>query len=109
MQRDTVLVVELITMVDAPNGLQLRFRHFSAELEAYETQYKQAMRHTAHLNDRDVFENTVPYDKTLMSTQPRTTAYIRTGPDSFVGRSDIIGSDGMPAVIEVTYARVRAH
>lgn len=106
VQRDTVLVVELISMVDSPTGLELRFRHFSPELEAYETQFKQAMRLTFHGADRDVFENTVPYDKNLMSTQPRTTAYIRTGRDSFIGHSDIIGSDGTPGTVEVQYSRV---
>jgi hypothetical protein len=55
---------------------------------------------------RDVFENTVPYDEALMSTHPRTTI-IRQGADGFIGRSNIIGSDGAPAVIEVTYARAR--
>ena len=106
VQRDTVLVVELIAMVDSPTGLELRFRHFSPELEAYETQFKQTMRLTSHRPDRDVFENTVPYDKNLMSTQPRTTAYIRISPDSFIGHSDIIGSDGTPAIVEVQYTRV---
>ncbi len=106
VERDTVLVVELISMVDSPTGLELRFRHFSPELEAYETQFKQTMRLTSHRPDRDEFENTVPYDKNLMSTQPRTTAYIRTGRDSFIGHSDIIGSDGKPGTVEVQYTRV---
>jgi hypothetical protein len=41
---DKVLVVELISMLDTPDGVELRYRHFSASLEAYESTYKQAMR-----------------------------------------------------------------
>ena len=49
----------------------------------------------------------IPYDKELMSTQPRNTTLIRQSADRFIGRSNIIGSDGAPAVVEVTYERAR--
>jgi hypothetical protein len=104
---DRILVVELVTIVDTPDGPEMRFRHFSPSLEAYETSFKQAMRLRSHSTDKFVFENTVPYDKALMSTQPRVTTYERRGDDMFVGHSDIIGSDGKPSVVEVTYRRVR--
>jgi hypothetical protein len=45
-------------------------------------------------------------DKTLMSTQPRVTTYKRIDATTFVGRSDIIGDDGKPGVVEVTYRRI---
>jgi hypothetical protein len=104
---DKVLVVELITLVDTPAGVEMRFRHFSSSLESYEPTFKQNMRLTKHAEDEDVFENVVPFDKALMSTQPRITLWKRTGADSFVGRSEIINDGGRPAVIEVTYHRVR--
>ncbi len=107
VKSDTVLVVELISLVDTPAGVEMRFRHFSLELEAYEPNYKQAMRLTSFDATEDVFENTIPYDKAMMSTQPRTTKFIRQGADGFVGRSNIIDSDGRPAVIETIYKRVR--
>ncbi len=103
---DKILVVELISIVDTPNGPEMRFRHFSPSLEAYETSFKQSMRLSSNTSDKFIFENQVPYDKEVMSTQPRITTYERRGPDMFVGHSDIIGSDGKPAVIEVTYRRV---
>ena len=46
-------------------------------------------------------------DGAMMSTQPRVVTWKRLGADSFVGQSDIIGSDGKPGVVEVTYRRVR--
>ena len=107
VQRDTVLVVELISMVETPHGVEMRFRHFSPTLDAYEREFKQTMRLTSHQPSTDVFENTVAFDAKLMSTQPRRTSLMRHGDDEFVGRSDIIGSDGKPAEIVSTYRRVR--
>jgi hypothetical protein len=105
VDNDKVLVVELLSIVDTPGGTEMRFRHFSPSLEAYEPQFKQSMRLSNHSAERDVFENTTPYDKALMSTQPRITQFIRHGPDEFVGRSDIIDDNGKPAVVEATYRR----
>jgi hypothetical protein len=107
VDRDKVLVVELISLVDAPSGVELRFRHFSSSLEAYESTFRQNLRLMTHTTERDVFENMVDYDKTLMSTQPRVATWRRIDADSFVGHSDIIGGDGKPAVVEVTYRRVK--
>ncbi|MBW8769061.1 MAG: hypothetical protein JF589_04870 [Gemmatimonadetes bacterium] len=92
VQRDTVLVVELISLVETPQGVEMRFHHFSPTLDAYEREFKQTMRLTRHQPGTDLFENTVAYDAKLMSTQPRRTSLVRQGDDAFIGRSDIIGS-----------------
>jgi hypothetical protein len=107
VDKDKVLVVELISIVDTPKGPEMRFRHFSSALEAYELTFRQAMRLTRQTDSTFVFENTIPYDKDVSSTQPRVTTYIRRGADVFVGRSEIIDSKGKPGVIEVTYRRRR--
>ncbi len=104
-EQGKVLVVELLTITDAADGVQMRFRHFSAELEAYEPVFRQNMRLTSHLADRDIFTNATPFEKGVMSTQPRTTSFIRKGPDEFVGHSDILNDAGNPATVEVTYHR----
>ena len=102
-----ILVVELIAMTDTPRGPELRFRHFSNSLEAYESTFRQAMRLTSHDATRSVFDNDAPYDKALMSTQPRTTMFQRHDDDSFTGRTNIINTDGTPGLVEVRYRRVR--
>ena len=101
-----ILVVELIAMTDSPTGVQLRFRHFSNALEAYEPTFRQSMRLTSSDATKSVFENEVPYDRTLMSTQPRTTVFERHDENSFTGRSNIINDAGQPAIVEVRYRRV---
>jgi hypothetical protein len=102
-----VQVVELIALTDTPAGVELRFRHFAPDLTAYEGTFKQALLLSGYAADTSVFQNTVPYDSTLMSTQPRVTRFIRRGPNDFVGQSDIIDHSGKPGVVESTYHRVR--
>jgi hypothetical protein len=100
-----VLVVELISLVDTPAGPELRFRHFSSTLQAYESEFKQAMRLTEHAADRDVFENQEPFEAKLLSTEPRVTTFFRHGVDEFVGRSEILDAQGKRGVVEVAYRR----
>ena len=105
VDHEKVIVIELLSIIDTPTGPEMRFRHFSPRLEAYETQFRQSMRLLKHSPDSDVFENAAPYDAKLMSTQPRTTQFIRHGADEFVGHSDIIDDSGKPAVVEAIYRR----
>jgi hypothetical protein len=101
-----VILVELIALVETPKGMELRFRHFSSALVAYEPTFKQLLLLKEHDANHDTFENTFAYDSTLMSTQPRMAQWIRRGRDELVAHSDIIGDDKKPAVIEVIYRRV---
>jgi Protein of unknown function (DUF1761)/Domain of unknown function (DUF6265) len=105
VDQDKILVIELISVFDGPQGMELRFRHFSTALEAYEPTFKQAMRLTSAEGGTFTFENSVPYDKALSSTQPRVTKFIRKSKDEFVGHSDIIGDDGKSGTVEVVYRR----
>ncbi len=105
VQGDKLLVIELISLVDTPRGPEMRFRHFTGALDAFETTFKQTMRLKSHDASKDVFENTVDYDKTLMSTQPRISIWSHRGTDELIAHSDIIGDDGKPSAVDVTYRR----
>jgi hypothetical protein len=108
VRNDTVLVVELISLVDTPRGIEMRFRHFSSTLDAYEREFKQTMRLTKHEPRADAFENTVAFDAKLMSTQPRRSTFVRTSDDAYVARSEIVGSDGKPGEVVAEYRRASA-
>ncbi|MDB4908805.1 MAG: hypothetical protein JWO05_3589 [Gemmatimonadetes bacterium] len=105
-QGPQLLVVELISVVDGPRGPEMRFRHFSGDLGALETDFRQSMVLRAHADTLDTFENSVPFDAKLMSTQPRVSSWIHQGTSSLVARSDIINADGKPATLEVNYRRI---
>ena len=105
--QNKVLIVELIALVDTRRGVEMRFRHFSPELVAWETDFKQSMLLTSHTADRDVFVNQVPFASALMSTQPRTTTFIRQADGSYVGRTDVLDEKGGASVIEGVYHRVK--
>ena len=102
---DKLLVIELISLVDTPRGVEMRFRHFDGELSAMEATYKQAMLLKSHDATKDTFENLFEFDKALISTQPRVSSWTRRGVDEMMAHSDIIGSNGSPSVIEVLYRR----
>jgi len=98
-------VIELVSLIDTPHGVELRFRHFGGDLTAYEPDFQQDMILTAASVSDVTFTNAVPYQAARMSTQPRVTRFVRRGADQFVGHSDIIGVDGKPAVVESVYRR----
>jgi hypothetical protein len=102
-----VIVVELLSMVDTPHGLELRFRHFSPQLAAYEADFKQTMALTSQAGDTGTFTNTVAYQKELPSTQARVTQFIRKSADEFLGHSEIIDDHGKSATIDASYRRVK--
>ena len=54
------------------------------------------------LDDREArFENPI-------HARPKTSRITRTGPNSYVGRSEVIADDGKVSVIEATWQRTRA-
>ncbi len=101
-----VVMIEFITLTDSPSGVELRFRHFNGHLDALEPVFKQNFQLVKHSGDRDEFENVVPFDKALASTEARNAIYTRHGQDEFVGHSDIIDEKGKPDVIELTWKRI---
>ena len=105
-QGKQLLVVELISLIDTPSGPEMRFRHFSGDLGALESTFRQDMVLRAHTDTQDTFENTVPYDAALMSTQPRVSSWIRSSATQLIARSQVINDDGKPATLEVNYRRV---
>ena len=101
-----LLVVELISLIDTPGGPEMRFRHFNGDLGALEPTFRQDMVLRAHSDTQDTFENSVPYDSALMSTQPRVSSWIRSSATQLIARSQVINDDGKPAILEVNYRRV---
>ena len=99
------VLLELISMMDGPGGVELRFRHFDGALAAMESTFRQVMVLKTSTDSSDTFENAVAFDRTLVSTQPRVSSWVRRGPNDMVARSDLLDADGKPGKIEVVYRR----
>lgn len=97
---EKTLVIELFTIRETGDGIAFFFRHFSPELvplekeEAY--RLKLAKWDTSHFQ----FDNTV-------QNQLKDAILTVADDDHYVSHGDITGPDGKPAVIEVTYRRVK--
>jgi Domain of unknown function (DUF6265) len=100
------VLLELISVMDGPGGVELRFRHFDGALAAMESTFRQVMVLKTSTDSSDTFENAVAFDRTLVSTQPRISSWTRRGPNDMVARSDLLGADAKPGKIEVVYHRM---
>lgn len=95
---EKLLVLEFFTLRETAKGLELRRRHFDSALVPMEKGDAIILR-LAGLRDKEArFENPV-------HARPKTSRITRTGPDSYVGRSEVIADDGKVSVIEATWQR----
>ena len=94
------IVIELFTIRETAIGIVFYFRHFSPELKPLEET------EAYHLNltksDGKVFR----FDNPVV-TQLKDAILTHNADDSYTSHGDITGADGKPAVIEVTYHRVK--
>lgn len=98
IENDKTLVIELFSLLDTPNGIECRFRHFTPSLEPWETSDPTVLKLASADPTRIVFEN--PTDG-----KPKRVIFTRTGPDTYVARSEIVPDQGETQVTEITYRR----
>ncbi len=95
---EKLLVVEFFTLRETPAGIELRLRHFDAALNPMEKGDPIILQLTSASEGEALFENPV-------HARPKHSRITRTGPDSYVGRSEIIGDAGTVRVIEARWTR----
>lgn len=99
LQNDKVVLLEIFSLYETPEGLEFYVRHFDPALVPGEKGDATLLRLTQYDGERGVFENPV-------HNRPKTTALIRTGPHTFTARSEIIRDDGAVQVIEAFWQRL---
>ncbi len=95
---EKLLVVEFFTLRETPAGIELRLRHFDAALNPMEKGDPIILQLASAKEGEALFENPV-------HSRPKNSRITRTGPDSYVGRSEIIGEGGAVSVIEARWTR----
>ena len=94
------LIIELFTVRETPGGVFFYFRHFSPELVPQEKEDAYRLKLTKWEGGRFQFDNTV-------QNQLKDAILTNVDADHYISHGDITGSDGKPAVIEVSYHRVK--
>jgi hypothetical protein len=98
VQDDKTLVLELFTLVETPDGIQLHIRHFTPSLAAWEKSGATVLNLASADPTLIVFEN--PIDG-----QPKHSIFQRKDADTYIARSEIAPDKGDMQVIEITYRR----
>jgi hypothetical protein len=99
METDKVLVVELFTLVQTPNGVELYIRHFTPQEVPWE---KGDATKLSLVN----FDNTHFEFNNAVNGKPKTSIIQKVDADTFKWRAEIVPDTGEPQTIEITYHRV---
>lgn len=101
IENDKVLVVELFVLLEKPNGIEFRLRHFTPDLVPWE-KTNSTLLNLASLDPmKVVFANPV-------DGQPKHAILTRIDGDTYVSRSEIVPDKGDMQAIEITYHRQKA-
>jgi Domain of unknown function (DUF6265) len=100
VENEKVLVLEVFTLVQKPEGIDFYFRHFTPELVPWEKTDATILKLTALDAKRADFENPV-------NGQPKHSILTRVDADTYTSRSEIVPEQGDPQTIEITYHRVK--
>lgn len=97
-ENDKTLVIELFTLLEKPDGIELRLRHFTPSLTAWEKSGPAILKFASSDTKTMVFEN--PNDG-----EPKRASIERIDADTYISRSEIVPEKGDSQVTEITYRR----
>jgi hypothetical protein len=98
IENDKTLVIELFSLFETPDGVALRFRHFTPALVPWEQSGLTTMKLAEFGAKGAVFENSA-------GGQPKRAAFSRIDPDTYISKSEIMPADGSAHSTEITYHR----
>jgi len=98
LENDKTLVLEMFVLLEKPNGIEFRLRHFTPDLLPWEKANATVLVLASHDPMKAIFENPV-------DGQPKHAVITRIDGDTFVSRSEIVPGKGDMQVIEITYHR----
>lgn len=92
------LVLEIFTIVEKPDGIQLYIRHFTPTLEPWETSKPTVLKLASSTPKVIEFDNPV-------NGQPKRQIIRRIDADTYASRSEIVPDKGDAQTVEITYHR----
>jgi Domain of unknown function (DUF6265) len=91
------LLIELFTLAQKDDDIELSFRHFTPALVPWEKSGATVLTLRSLDAKRAVFENGT-------DGEPKRVAFIRIDPDTYISRSEIVSRAGTK-VVEITFRR----
>src|SRR5215469_6327817 len=98
VEDDKTLLIELFSLLQKPDSIEFRFRHFTPDLAPWEKSDATILTLESSDGKRFVFVNTA-------TGQPKHAILTRLDQDTFSSRAEILPDSGGMQVIEITYHR----
>jgi hypothetical protein len=98
IEGEKILVLEIFSLVEKPEGIQFYLRHLTPELLPWEKADATMLKLESFDSTKATFVNPV-------NGEPKRTIFTRLDPDTFTQRSEIEPAEGEPQVIEITFHR----
>ena len=98
IEREKMLVLELFSFVEKPQGIQFYLRHLTPELLPWEKSDATLLKLENVDGTKATFVNAV-------NGEPKRLIFTRVDADTYTQRSEIEPAEGEPQVIEITFHR----
>lgn len=98
-ENDKTLVVEIFTLTETPEGIELRIRHFTPSLMPWEKDGPTVLKLTSMDAKSAIFEN-------FVNGEPKTQTVRKMDADTYTSRSEVMPQEGNPQVAEITFHRL---
>jgi hypothetical protein len=98
VEREKILVLEIFSLVEKPEGIQFYLRHLTSELLPWEKSDATMLKLESVDATKATFVNP-------LNGEPKRAIFTRLDPDTYTARSEIEPADGEPQVIEITFHR----
>jgi hypothetical protein len=98
-ENDKTLVVEIFTLTETPEGIELRIRHFTPSLVPWEKDGPTVLKLTSMDAKSALFEN-------FVNGEPKTQSVRKIDADTYTSRSEVVPQEGNSQVAEITFHRL---
>jgi len=98
IEREKMLVLELFSFVEKPEGIQFYLRHLTPELLPWEKSDATVLKLESVEGTKATFVNSV-------NGEPKRLIFTRVDADTYTQRSEIEPAEGEPQVIEIKFHR----
>jgi Domain of unknown function (DUF6265) len=98
IEGDKILVLEMFSLVEKPEGIQFYLRHLTPELLPWEKSDPTLLKLESVDATKATFVNPV-------NGEPKRTIFTRLDPDTYTARSELEPAEGEPQVVEITFHR----